>query len=154
MTNLENVKVIKPKRKYPGGREDMRFVMRVLSPWNWKKYEGDVVHGISCAGDPKVGPTTGSLSIVSGVLWRWKTVAILRVTSLQEGYVGYVAHDGATFLCMVPVPAGSAFGMLIGHEPVTFFAVARVEGEWQPVELELVARARRDDSAYKDVPLY
>ena len=132
----------------------MRFVMRVLSPWNWKKYEGDVVRGICCDGDPEVSPTTGYLSIVLGILWKWKTVAILRATSLQESYVGYVAHDGATFLCMVPVPANSAFGMLIGHELVTFFAVARVEGEWQPVELELGARARRDDPAYKNVPLY
>lgn len=131
----------------------MKFVKGVLYPWNWKKYEGDVVVGVSCDGDPGVAPTTGRLSWALGVLWRWKTVAILKAKFPEIVYTGFVAY-GDTKVCNVPVPAGSAFAMLIGHEKVTFFAVTLVQGQWQPVELMHVARVRRSDPAYKNVPLY
>jgi len=132
----------------------MRRVKKAHLPWYWPKYEGDIVHGISCDGDLEVGATTGWWSIVSGIFWRWKTVVILKPKLSQEIYIGFVAHDGTTLLCKVPVPAKTAFGMLVGHEPATFFAMVLVEDEWQEVELELVATVRRNDPTYKNVPLY
>lgn len=132
----------------------MRRKIGAHLPWNWPTYEGDVVHGVSCDGDLEVDATTGWWSIVSGVLWRWKTVAILKASSEEEIYTGFVAHDGTTRLCTVPVPVETVYGMFIGREPVTFFAVIRAEGQWKPVELELVARVRRNDPEYRRFPLY
>ena len=132
----------------------MWFVEGVRFPWNWSKYQREVIHPIACVGDPDVAPTRHWWDIHLGIQSRWKTVAILKAKSSTEIYIGFVAHDGTKRICKVPVPAGTAFGMLIGHEPVSFFAVALVQGQWQPVELELVARVKRNDRQYKRVPLY
>ena len=129
----------------------MRRKKRAHLPWYWKKYRENVVYGLPCEGDPQVG-ATGWWNIIPNILWRWKTVAILRAS--EEIYIGFVPQYGITRLCMVPVLAGATFGMLIGREPVVFFAVAWREGKWQPVELQLIARVQREDPQYKEVLLY
>ena len=107
--------------------------------------------GVRVEGDKKVPPTRWwNYHLL--LWWGWKTVAVLQVSpeDAKRGYqIGFRASNGEAKIMEQSV-FHRRFRMRIGREDCTFFALK----DGQEIPLSLVARVKKNDPQYVDVPLY
>lgn len=117
----------------------------------WQRYNGKTPAGYRVRGDDKMPPTTKlNRWWLRNMLWN--TVMVFRVPLAYAnlGYrVGCIAQNGRAMVLKEPVHHHT-FRLLVGREPVTFFAVDLNGNE---INLQGVSRTNRYQPAYRVVPL-
>lgn len=87
------------------------------------------------------------------IIRTWEKVAVLKaVPSDVPFYIGFIVDTHAQYLKYEIETKDGAFGMRLGPEDPTFFAIAKdIETE---INLELVEVSDISNTKYKDLPLY
>jgi hypothetical protein len=123
--------------------------------WHWRKTILMPAETLVLQGDESALSVRGRLSNFLGTNFLWQKVAILEAQTDEPFQIGICTQSdrggkGTKLLCSVILPKGRHFGMLIGVEPVGFYA--RTEYSQNFVPLKVVGEATRKTLS-SEIPL-